>query len=357
MRKCLFIALATVVLAAAGLQAYTIDFEGFDHGAIPNTVHGGFVAVDGHNPDSGHVGNYAVVFDTSFTTLNQDPSIDRDLGTPSNLCVPGSPGNGTDPEVDSGGEFENCTPRGNALIIARNINDFYNNADPTDMNPDQLVDKPDDYGSAAHDNVWIDFTFATPVMVRSILAIDLDGNAPEPRVELFDSGDGLIGTFHFDNHDPGNGTQTLDLGNTQGVTRMRVWIQGSGAIDNVWYSRQGGTGCTPGFWKNHFGGGNGNQDNYWPIPLDTEWGDLIAFDGCYPELATKLLTDAVWAKGGGINKIQRHGTAALLNALSPDVNYPFSAEEVRTRVCAGAMTHLVKANELSDECPAKTGED
>lgn len=354
MRKCLFIALVTVVFAATGLLAETIDFEGFDHGAIPNTVHGGYVAVNGNNPDSGLVGNYAVVFDTSFATLNQDQTIDRDLGTPNTQC--GGLGLPIDTENGPGGDFENCTPQGNALIIARNVNDVYNNADPTDETPDMLVDKPDDYQQTAADNVWIDFTFAVPVMVRTVMAIDFDGNA-EPRVELFDGGDSLIGTYYFDNSDPGNGTQTISLGDTHGVMRMRVWLQGSGGIDNIVYRRQGGAGCTPGFWRNHFGGGKGNQDNYWPIPLTTLWGDEIAFDGCYPDLGSKLLTEAIWARGGGINRIQRHGTAALLNALSPDVNYPFTEEEVRAKVCSGAIALLVQANELSDECPAKTGED
>ena len=59
------------------------------------------------------------------------------------------------------------------------------------------------------------------------------------------------------------------------------------------------------------------------------------------------LHDAIWAKGGGVNKIARHGTAGLLNALHPAVNYPFTPEEVIAAVQAGDVDGLVYYNEMT----------
>ena len=40
------------------------------------------------------------------------------------------------------------------------------------------------------------------------------------------------------------------------------------------------------------------------------------------------LLEAVWATGGGVSALARHAVAALLNAASPDVDYPYSVDEV-----------------------------
>nr|NIQ99725.1 hypothetical protein [Gemmatimonadales bacterium] len=61
------------------------------------------------------------------------------------------------------------------------------------------------------------------------------------------------------------------------------------------------------------------------------------------------LGQAIDAKGGGVKKIARHGTAALLSALHPGVAYPFTADEVIAAVQAGDVDALAKANELG--CP------
>jgi hypothetical protein len=42
----------------------------------------------------------------------------------------------------------------------------------------------------------------------------------------------------------------------------------------------------------------------------------------------------------------RHGTAALLNALHPDVNYPLSPAEVIAAVQSGNVDQLIEFNEL-----------
>lgn len=351
MKRSIFLAVATVIVLVVPLQAETIDFEAFEHGAYASIV--GEVGVFGNHPnDPGR--NHAVVFDSSFTTRRLfDELIDEDLGTPSRIC--GGPGNGTADAVGPGGEFENCTNQRNVLMVnGLDLRDEYINETDA-IGQDGLVDRPNDFALSAADNVTLTFSFPMNVDAVSMVAIDFDGNGPDPRVELFDEADNLLGTFPIKNNDPGNGKQLIDFGNTPNVRKMVVWVQGSGAIDNVVYRRRGGTGCTPGFWKNHFG--DGPQDNYWPVDslasgMETIWSEY--FGVCeYPELDPKLLTNTIGLKGGGWKKIGRHGTAALLNALHPEVSYPYSVPQVVDIVCTGRMGPLVIANELSDECPAK----
>jgi hypothetical protein len=81
-----------------------------------------------------------------------------------------------------------------------------------------------------------------------------------------------------------------------------------------------GEGCTPGYWKNHL--------DAWPPTgyapgddFDTTFG-VDLFD---PDIT---LDDAVNAKGGKVNRLARHGTAALLSAAHPDVDYSLSVAEV-----------------------------
>ncbi len=107
----------------------------------------------------------------------------------------------------------------------------------------------------------------------------------------------------------------------------------------------GGEGCTPGYWKNHL-------DAWGPTGLspgddfDTTFG-VDLFD---PDIT---LEEAVNAKGGGVKKLARHGTAALLGAAHPGVAYPFTVAEVIAAVQAGDAGALAKANELG--CPLNGG--
>ena len=106
-----------------------------------------------------------------------------------------------------------------------------------------------------------------------------------------------------------------------------------------------GEGCTPGYWRNHL--------DSWP-PTGLAPGDdfdtTFGVDFFNPDIT---LEQAVNLGGGGIKKVARHGTAALLNALHPDVNYPLTAAEVIALVQAGDVDTLVAFNELSDTCPAE----
>jgi hypothetical protein len=102
-----------------------------------------------------------------------------------------------------------------------------------------------------------------------------------------------------------------------------------------------GEGCTPGYWKNHLDDwaltGYSPADDY-----DTTFG-VGLFS---PDIT---LDEAVNARGGGVKKLARHSTAALLSAAHPQVNYPYSIAEVIALVQAGNVEPLVTANELGCE--------
>lgn len=103
----------------------------------------------------------------------------------------------------------------------------------------------------------------------------------------------------------------------------------------------GGEGCTPGFWKNHI-------EDWGPSGLDPGASYAATF-GIGAPAGIVTLEDAVNAKGGGAKKLARHGTAALISALHPGVDYPFTAAEVIALVQAGDADALADANELGCE--------
>jgi len=103
----------------------------------------------------------------------------------------------------------------------------------------------------------------------------------------------------------------------------------------------GNEGCTPGFWKNHLelwvATGYSTSDNF-----DTVFGTNY-FN---PDIT---LLQAINLGGGGLNKLARHGTAALLSAAHPGVDYPLSVAQVIQAVQAGDADTLAGYNQLG--CP------
>lgn len=98
----------------------------------------------------------------------------------------------------------------------------------------------------------------------------------------------------------------------------------------------GDEGCTPGYWKNHL------ED--WAA---TGYSTSDSFEDIFGvDLGFSTLGEAVEAKGGGDKKLARHGTAALLNAAHPDVNYPLTVAEVIAAVQSGDDDTLAEYNEL-----------
>jgi hypothetical protein len=109
----------------------------------------------------------------------------------------------------------------------------------------------------------------------------------------------------------------------------------------------GGEGCTPGFWKNdgRFGFNNWTPTGYAPTDdFDTVFGTAY-FPG-----GLTLLDSLKPTNNGGYGKVIWHGTAALLNAASPNVEYAYTVAEVIAFVQAGDGDPLAYANEMTD-CP------
>ena len=86
----------------------------------------------------------------------------------------------------------------------------------------------------------------------------------------------------------------------------------------------GDDGCTPGYWKNH--------PDSWGLtgfsPSD-DFDTVFGVDAFNPDVN---LGNALRLGGGGLNKLARHGTAALLNASHPDMGYPLSQADVLDKV-------------------------
>lgn len=130
-----------------------------------------------------------------------------------------------------------------------------------------------------------------------------------------------------------------------------VRIRDGSEYGNVLWAVEGhldcptGEGCTPGYWKN---------PKHYPdwVPTGLSPGDdfdtTFGVDLFDPDIT---LEDAVNANGGGANKLARHGTAGLLSALHPAVDYPYTAAEVIAFVQAGNVAPLVEANELGCRIP------
>lgn len=80
-------------------------------------------------------------------------------------------------------------------------------------------------------------------------------------------------------------------------------------------------GCTPGFWKNHTRFKNWNAWEGTGYDPTNDFDATFGVDLFDPDIN---LLQALQARGGGMNKIARHATAALLNAAHPDVEYPIN---------------------------------
>lgn len=97
-------------------------------------------------------------------------------------------------------------------------------------------------------------------------------------------------------------------------------------------------GCTPGYWRNHL-------EEWVPTGLapSDDFDNTFGVDLFDPDIT---LGEAIWARGGRENRVARHGTAALLSALHPEINYPLTSAEVIAIVQSGDIDTLVDFNEM-----------
>jgi hypothetical protein len=130
-------------------------------------------------------------------------------------------------------------------------------------------------------------------------------------------------------------TATVDLAKTNvcawtrdasnGVVEITATTECSAVVE---CQPQAKAGCTPGFWK--------NCTIHWQLTGYTTGqtlGSVFSFGNCCPNLGNASLLAALDFDGGdgacGAARILlRAAVAALLNAASPEVDYPFTTQEV-----------------------------
>jgi hypothetical protein len=99
--------------------------------------------------------------------------------------------------------------------------------------------------------------------------------------------------------------------------------------------------CSPGYFKRHL-------DAWAPTGYspDNDFDATFGVDFFDPDIT---LLDAVNAKGGGFDALARVGTASLLSAAHPGVNYPLTETEVIAAVQAGDKATLDQY--IDFDCP------
>ncbi|HMC00387.1 MAG TPA: hypothetical protein VKN14_05030 [Flavobacteriaceae bacterium] len=192
-------------------DATVIDFEGFIAGDIVSVVNPegceGSITVMGVNPDFPGE-NAAMIFDSSNPTGD-----DFDLGTPNEAFAgPGISEEGPQPSND--------TALGNVLIVSEDLD----SSDPDDSaaNGTSLEFDFSGYGTGA-------------VTLHSLDLLDLEdpGDTNLPTVvTLYDGMDNvLLQKVLPYSHD--NAKQLIDFEGTEGVVRLLLELNNSGAIDNL----------------------------------------------------------------------------------------------------------------------------
>jgi hypothetical protein len=139
------------------------------------------------------------------------------------------------------------------------------------------------------------------------------------------------------------------------VTFTHVPETGDASVNSVDYTavlcvtveRTGGNqGCTPGYWRQVI-----HYDSWFGYAPNQSFSSVF---GVGPNIT---LAAALRLEGGGQNALIRHAVAALLNAASGSVNYPYTTAQVIAKVQAAFATgnfeahknDFVAANELG--CP------
>ena len=148
------------------------------------------------------------------------------------------------------------------------------------------------------------------------------------------------------------GDGNADPGEECGEPGLPDCADGYTCVDCMCMPIQGEEGCTPGFWKQeqHFACWVTYipEDSFNEV-FDTDITILWSEKGKPGIVEEPTLLQALQANGGGDNRLARHGTAALLNAINGDVYYPLSVEKVIEAVQDGNADKLEDANILG--CP------
>jgi hypothetical protein len=198
---------------------------------------------------------------------------------------------------------------------------------------------------------WITVTNNGDATLWDVSIMDADLGLDESGIHL-DAGEVL--EFHFEQTDLEAGVY-VNTSSASGVDQLEnQYFSEDTATCEV--EEVGNAGCTPGFWKN-----NADKHDYaaWPagtfedVLFSEVFGEVITIDAKKKQTITDpTLEEALAASGGGINALARHGTAAYLNSIDAEVQYPFSEAGViaivQEEIANETYDHseLATANEL-----------
>jgi len=180
----------------------------------------------------------------------------------------------------------------------------------------------------------------------NVIEITPDVGPVQRIVDPLESNDGPDwDVIELDVDIPANATQvTVELKSEKdassvktGIPASMVWVFGGLCVEppqEEFFS------CTPGYYRNLE-----KHQHAWDDAgyATTDLVNDVFGVTWYP--ADYTLYDAIWARGGGLGKLARHGTAALLNAAHPGLNYPLSVAEVIAAFQAGNANLLAGYNE------------
>ncbi|GAA4896017.1 hypothetical protein GCM10023333_31510 [Ferrimonas pelagia] len=235
-------------MIAASLNAAEINFEGLNKGDIVNKLtegsgvsgtRGGEITVYGFNPKLSTNDNAAVIFDSANPTGGDD-----DLGTPNEAFG----GFGVDDDMGDvvGGElnsqYENNQSLYNVLIINES-------SGLKDTNTNGLIDADDadvaDPNDADLQGQFFEFDFSglarsKSVTINSVSYLDIEEEEGESgaRIELYGPRLPKVGKMISLNAVGDNGFNTIaDIG-IEGVTLMRIVMNGSGAVTGITFDEE-----------------------------------------------------------------------------------------------------------------------
>jgi hypothetical protein len=99
-------------------------------------------------------------------------------------------------------------------------------------------------------------------------------------------------------------------------------------------------GCSPGFWGNE-----DNVDLWVGFTPDQDYDTVFGVDFF---VLNRTLFEALNEGGGGLDALGRQSVAALLNAANPNINYPYTVDEVIALVQGIDPTDPEEVEELKD---------
>ncbi len=164
---------------------------------------------------------------------------------------------------------------------------------------------------------------------------------------------GVLADYIPTTQNVGTGDAVDSDGNPTSYDVAGIQLPAGGVDDSIDFGFRvvrGGQGCTPGYWKQkqHF--------DSWMVYKPTNPG-ASRYDAVFGVPYAKTLLEALGTGGGGEKALGRHASAALLNAVNPNVSYRYTVAEVIQVVQNAYETgqfeaaHQLLAAENESGCP------